>query len=451
MTPSAVHEFALDNGFRSLLVRREGLPIVAAALFYTVGSRDERTGESGVSHFLEHMMFKGTTRYAKGEIDLITTRLGGSNNAYTDHDTTAYHFSLASDRWQVALDIEASRMRDCLFDDAEFAAEKSVVLEELAMGQDDPWRCLWETTEALAFRVHPYHRPIIGYRGDLERLTPDDMRAYYRRHYGPNRAYLVVVGDVDIADTERRIASTFAEFTPVPERDAPLPEPARAGELRGAIRAPGSIARIAMAAPVGRMGERDDFVLDIVSVVLGSGRSSRLHRRLVLDEELATSISTSNEPRLDPGLFWIMAELRPGADPERAELILREELDKLREDGVTAEERKRAIMQLRSGFLFEGETALGEAMRIGQFETGAVGGRRRLDDVLRLYDEIGRRELRGAIERWLAPDSWTVVWSLPEGQRALRPRPLPKPRPARAKAGRGHGTVRVAGRRGVSR
>ncbi|MBZ0152012.1 MAG: insulinase family protein, partial [Planctomycetes bacterium] len=195
----------LDNGFKALLVERGPLPVVASVLWYRVGARDERTAETGVSHFLEHMMFKGTDRFAKGQIDLQTSKMGGSNNAFTDNDSTAYYFSLAADRWETALEIEASRMRSCLLDPAEFASEKNVVLEELAMGEDDPWRPLYQATESMLFQVHPYHHPVIGYREDLERLSARQMRDYYARHYGPNRAFLVVVGAIDRARTAQRI------------------------------------------------------------------------------------------------------------------------------------------------------------------------------------------------------------------------------------------------------
>ncbi len=431
-----VHEVELSNGFRAFLVPRRGLPIAASVLYYRVGSRDERSGETGVSHFLEHMMFKGTSRYAKGEIDAITSRLGGSNNAQTDQDSTAYFFALAADRWETALEIEANRMTDCLFDPEEFAAEKSVVLEELAMGQDDPWRSLFEATESLAYRVHPYHNPIIGWREDLERLAPQGMRSYYQRHYGPNRSFLVVAGDIDLDATSRRIESLFGSLPRVAERDAPLTEPPHAGERRGTIRAPGGITRIAMAAPVCRMGERDDFVLDILGHVLGTGRNSRLHRRLILDEEIATHVSIANEPRFDPGMFWILLELRPGADPERAEALVREEVDKVLHDGVTAAELKRSRIQLRSGFLFEGETVLDTAMKIGRFEAAAQGGYRLLDSVLELYDEVDRREVREVAVRWLRPDAWTVMWSLPEGMTGLRPSASARKKTARKQATR---------------
>ena len=209
-----VHEVSLANGFRALLVERRALPVVASTIWYTVGSRDERTAETGLSHFLEHMMFKGTDRYGKGEIDLATSLMGGSNNAFTDHDLTAYYFSLAADRWKTALEIEASRMRGCLLDEPEFVAEKSVVLEELAMGEDDPWNSLHQATEAMVFQVHSYHHPIIGWKADLERLKVEGMRDYYRRNYGPDRAFLVVVGDIDIAKTETRIRELFEGIEP---------------------------------------------------------------------------------------------------------------------------------------------------------------------------------------------------------------------------------------------
>ena len=185
----------LDNGFRALLVERGPLPVVASVLWYQVGSRDEHTGETGLSHFLEHMMFKGTKEFGKGQIDVQTSKMGGSNNAFTDTDSTAYYFSMAADRWETALEIEASRMRGCLLDPVEFESEKSVVLEELAMGEDEPWRPLYQATESMLYQAHPYHHPIIGYKEELERLKAkadakrraklkhaEAMAAYRREH-----------------------------------------------------------------------------------------------------------------------------------------------------------------------------------------------------------------------------------------------------------------------------
>ncbi|MBI5851203.1 MAG: insulinase family protein [Planctomycetes bacterium] len=417
-----LREVVLDNGMKAVLVERRGLPVVATALFYRVGSRDERTGESGLAHFLEHMMFKGTDRYRKGEIDLITSKLGGSNNAFTDQDCTAYHFSLAADRWETALEIEANRMTACALDPAEFDAEKQVVLEELAMGQDDPWNQLWQSTEALTFQVHPYHRPVIGWREDLERVSRDAMHAFYRRHYGPNRAFLAVVGDIDAKAAEKRLRALFSGIAPVEERALVVAEPELRAERRGVVRAPGTLSRVALAARTCRVGEKDDWSLDILAHVLALARSSRLHRRLVLDEELATQVSAQNETRLDPGLFWVVAELRPGVRPERVEAVIRDEVQRIAEEGVTQAELKRARIHIRSSFLFEDETVLETALKLGRYETLSTAGWRLVDAVLAGYDALDRRTLRDAAARLFAPEAWTAVWSVPHDHQVERPR-----------------------------
>lgn len=410
-----VREVELDNGFRALLMERHALPVVASIVWYQVGSRDERTGETGLSHFLEHMMFKGTDCYAKGEIDLLTSKMGGANNAFTDSDVTAYHFALASDRWETALEIEANRMRNCSLDESEFEAEKSVVLEELAMGEDDPWRSLLQAAETLTYQVHPYHHPVIGWREDLERLDVATMRDYYRRHYGPNRAFLVVVGDFDAGRTARRVKDLFGPIPPeAVARERPLQEPEPRGERRATIRFPGGISRMALTVKTCRMGERDDFVLDVIAFVLASDKSSRLHRRLVLEEQLATTVSVYNDVKQDPGLLWVTMELQEGADPGAAERVLEEELERLMTRNVTAAELRRARTQLRASYMFEEETVLDLAMRIGRFEAMTREGWRLLDKVLDTYDSVTAGEVREVAARYLRPSRRNIVWSLPE-------------------------------------
>ncbi len=435
--PDTVHEVGLDNGFRALLVERHSLPVVASTLWYSVGARDEGTGETGVSHFLEHMMFKGTSRYAKGQIDLMTAKLGGSNNAFTSADATAYYFALAADRWETALEIEASRMTDCLLDPAEFAAEKSVVLEELAQGEDDPWTVLHHAAESLAFRVHPYHHPVIGWREDLERLTVEGMRAYYRRQYGPNRALLVVAGDFEPRRAEGRIRELFGALPATAAPRAPvLAEPPAKGRRHAIERFPaqGEVARLALCVPSCHMGDDDDYVLDVIAHVLGGSKTGRLYRRLVLEDQIATDVGVANESRLDPGLFCVSIELREGVVPERGERAVAEEIERLAAQGPTAAELRAARTQLRAGFLFEEETVLEVALRLGRFETLCRGGYRVLESVLDRYAQVGARTVKDAAARYFAPDQWTSVWLLPKVEptrRAPRRRPPPRPRPRR--------------------
>ena len=403
----------LENGFKALLVERGPLPVVASVLWYRVGSRDERTGESGVSHFLEHMMFKGTERYAKGQIDLQTSKMGGSNNAFTDTDGTAYYFTLASDRWEQALEIEASRMRDCLLDPHEFANEKNVVLEELAMGEDDPWRPLYQATEALLYQVHPYHHPVIGYREDLERLSAQQMRDYYRRNYGPNRAFLVVVGNIDRARTAQRIRELFGALPRVEERTSPLKEPPALGERRAILRTPHSVTRLCIGFPSCRTGERDDYALDLIAHDLANSKNSRLYRRLVLKEELVTDVNVMNETRQEPGALFVLCELRDGSVPAKVEAIVREEVKSMVREGVAKKDLTRIRAQIRASFLFQDESVLDLAMKIGRFEASTPDGYCTLATALPTYDSLTTTELRDVAAKYLDFDRAVVVWALP--------------------------------------
>ncbi|MFM1870765.1 MAG: hypothetical protein RL398_187 [Planctomycetota bacterium] len=411
----------LSNGFRALLVERGPLPVVASVLWYRIGARDERDGETGVSHFLEHMMFKGTDRFPKGHIDLLTSKMGGSNNAFTDSDSTAYYFSLAADRWETALEIEASRMRGCLLDPQEFASEKNVVLEELAMGEDEPWRPLYQAAESLMFQVHPYHHPVIGYKQDLERLGAPQMRAYYERHYGPNRAFLVVVGAIDKKRTAARIRELFGGMPRVADRAEPLREPTPPGERRAELRTPHSVARLCVGFPTCRMGERDDYALDVLAHDLGNSKNSRLYKRLVLKEELVTDVSVINETRQDPGGFYVMAELLDGTDPQKVERIVREEIAALCKEGVPKKDLERIRTQIAASFLFQDEAVLDLAMKLARFEAGTPDGYRTLANVLPTYASLTTKELAATATKYLDFSRAAVVWAMPAAAPATAP------------------------------
>src|SRR5256714_5311149 len=226
-----VRRTVLDNGFVVLTKEVHTSPIVTSMIWYRVGSRNEELGQTGKSHFLEHMLFKGTDRFRKGEIDLLTLQNGGANNAFTWLDFTAYYFTFASDRWEVALEIEANRMRHTSFAQEEFDSEKQVVEEELRIGLDGPWEVLENEVWATAFRQHPYHWPTVGWLDDLEAATAADMKAYYDKWYHPQNATLVIVGDFNSEAALARVEELFARIPPGPA--APplrLHEPLQRGE-----------------------------------------------------------------------------------------------------------------------------------------------------------------------------------------------------------------------------
>ncbi|HJZ68550.1 MAG TPA: pitrilysin family protein, partial [Blastocatellia bacterium] len=204
-----VQKLVLSNGLTVLTKELHDKPVVATMVWYRVGSRNEELGQTGKSHFLEHMLFKGTDRYQKGEIDLITHVNGGVNNAMTWLDFTAYYFLFAPDRWQVALEIEANRMRNTAFAEEEFNPEKQVVEEELRIGLDGPWEALENEVWATAFRQHPYHWPTVGWLEDLEAASGGDMKAYYDKWYHPRTASLVIVGDFNAGEALGRVEELF--------------------------------------------------------------------------------------------------------------------------------------------------------------------------------------------------------------------------------------------------
>lgn len=410
-----IQEHTLGNGMRVLIAERHGDPVVASILWYRVGSRNEREDEAGVSHFLEHMMFKGSGKFAKGEVDLVTTVLGGNNNAFTTPDHTAYWFELASDRWEKALEIEADRMAHLALDALEFEAEKAVVLEELAMGLDDPWRSVSEELQALLFGRHPYRRPIIGYPDTLTALSVDDMRTYYRRFYHPGNATLVVAGDVEPA---RALASIRAHFEPIPA-GAPYASVDRSratidvprGERRIVTRWDDETRRLCMAWPTVRVGTPEDDALDLVAAVLTGGKLGRMHRRLVLESGLATSLSTTNDTRVDGGAFWLYAECARGVEPMELERAIDAELERLAREIVPARELARARRTLDASEAYDSETVTDLAEELGEYAVDA-DWRMALDGAERLA-AVTPRALRDAVRAYLVPERRVVGWSVP--------------------------------------
>jgi len=397
-----------------------------------------------VSHFLEHMMFKGSRAFGKGEIDRITTALGGSNNAFTSYDHTAYWFELASDRWEHALAIEADRMRHLLLDATEFAAERAVVLEELSMGLDDPWRSLTEHVQGVLFERHPYRRPIIGYPDALKALTPAAMRDYYRRFYHPGNATLVLCGDFEPKAAMRAVKRHFGAIPAgVGYSEADCFRPAigePVGEKRVTTTWDDQGRRLILAWPTAKVGSEEDHALDVVANLLAGGRSSRLHRNLVLERGLATSVAAHNDARVEGGVFWLMAESAQGVEPDVLERAIDDELERLRTEPVAARELQRVKSMIVATEAYEEETVTDLAEMLGEL---AVDADWRL--ALRALDRIRAvtaAEVRAVAARFLTRERRVVGWSLPRvaaqpkaGRKAAKR--AVTARPSKAKAARG--------------
>jgi zinc protease len=374
----------LANGLTVITKELHDKPIVATMIWYRVGSRNEELGQTGKSHFLEHMLFKGTETYRKGEIDLVTIKNGGANNAFTWLDFTAYYFTFASDRWPVALEIEADRMRNTTFAEEEFESEKQVVEEELRIGLDGPWEALENEVWATAFRQHPYHWPTVGWIEDLESATGADMKAYYDKWYHPRNATLVIVGDFNTDEALERIEGLFGHIPAGPEpRMLNIQEPAQRGQKRLVVKKETPVERLLVAFHAPAIGHADSYALHVTEAILSTGKSSRLYRRLVDGDQSVTNASASYHDHIDPSLFYIQAELKPGFALESVERSIYEEIERLKRGEIPEAELERAKRQIEADLVLSHEEPMQQAILLGQYETIAFD--ERLPEELRGY------------------------------------------------------------------
>jgi zinc protease len=289
----------LPNGLRVILVPEPKAPVASVQIWYRVGSRDEVSGKTGLSHLMEHMMFKGTARYGKGMFSRMIAERGGNDNAFTTQDYTAYFENLASDQVGLALELEADRLTGLVISDQEFALERDVVKEERRMRtEDDPQGTLVEHLYATAFMANPYRWPVIGWMDDLDRLSAEDIRRYYQRHYTPGDAVLVIVGDIDPKATLARIEQVFGPVSgpPAPARLV-TQEPPQRGERRVTVKKPAQLPAVMVGYHVPNFKHPDAYALSVLVGLLADGPSSRLHRSLVYERQVALDAGRRSRAR----------------------------------------------------------------------------------------------------------------------------------------------------------
>src|SRR5438445_2098980 len=327
-----VHEFTLANGLKVLLVEEHKAPVITVQVWYKVGSRNEVMGRAGLSHMLEHMMFKGTAKYPKGTFSRLIRKNGGMDNAFTSQDFTAYFENLAADRVQLALELEADRMQGLVLDMSELTTEREVVKEERRLrAEDDPQGALVEELFAQAYLSHPYHWPVIGWFSDLDAMTLDDLQRHYDTYYSPNNATLVVVGDIN-ADS---LLPTIKQlFEPIPRGPEPKPiatmESEQKGERRFLLKRDAQVPFVMMGYRVPNFTSDDSYALDILDSILSHGKSSRLYQNLVYEQKSSLAVGAEYSLlQTDPGLFYFYALVSPGQRPEFVEESLHREIKRL--------------------------------------------------------------------------------------------------------------------------
>ena len=409
-----VVEATLDNGLRVLLLEDHRSPVVAVQIWYRVGSRNERVGLSGVSHFLEHMMFKGTPRYAPRMYATLIERQGGEQNAYTSQDATVYYVNIAADRIDLVLELEADRMRHLSLDPKELESERKVVMEERrTRSEDDPVGALGEAFHLAAFTAHPYRLPVIGFMQDIERLTVDDVRAWYNTYYVPNNAILVAVGDFSASELLERIRAHFGSISRGP---AVLPvnlvEPEQRGERRVWIRREAQLPVVFIGYPTPNFLSPDAYALDVLSVVLSGGRASRLYQRLARDERLALDAGGDySRLGVDPDAFTFYASVLPEKTADDVERALMAEVERLRAELVSDEELQRAKNQIEASYLFGQDPIQTRAGTLARYEL--CRSWRLRDEYLPGIRAVTREDLRRAAQRYFVRDRQTTAILVP--------------------------------------
>jgi zinc protease len=413
-TTDAVLAATLENGLRVLLLEDHRSPIVSFQMWYRVGSRNELPGATGIAHLLEHMMFKGTPKYGPREFAALVERNGGQDNAFTSHDVTSYYVNIAADKIDLVIDLEADRMQNLLLDPREIDSERQVVIEERrTRTEDDPGGFLGEEVSAIAFRNHPYGRPIIGWMQDLKRITPEEIRAFYKTYYVPNNAILVAVGAFKAPEVMEKIK---AHFGTIPKGPAPPPvlavEPPQNGHRRVVVTKEAQLPIVYLGYHVPSQESPDAPALEVLSTILSSGRASRLYRRLVHERQIALEAGGDYSYfALDPPLFWFWGTPMPGQTPETMEKALLDEMERLKTEPVTDEELTRARNQTEASFVFQEDSVHRRASLLARFEL--IGGHAGKDKFLERLRGVKPEDLQRVARAYFSDDKKNVGVLIP--------------------------------------
>ncbi|PHX90156.1 MAG: peptidase M16 [Nitrospirae bacterium] len=414
-TATETREFILSNGMKVLLVEAPKAPVVTVQVWYKVGSRNEVMGRAGLSHMLEHMMFKGTVKYPKGTFSRLIRKNGGIDNAFTSQDFTAYFENLAADRVELALEMEADRMQGLVLDMKELTTEREVVKEERRLRtEDDPQGALVEALFAQAYLSHPYHWPVIGWFNDLDAMTLDDLQQHYDTYYSPNNATLIVVGDIK---ADSLLPAIKQLFEPIPRGPEPRPiatmEPEQKGERRFLLKRDAQVAFVMMGYRVPNFSSEDSYALDILDSILSHGKSSRLYQSLVYEQKSALAVGAEYSLlQSDPGLFYFYALVSPNQKPELVEKSLNREIKRLQTDLPTELELQRAKNQVEASHIFEQDSNFRRAMLLGQAESVGAGWQK-IDQFVERIRAVTAKDIQRVARQYLTEDNRTVGTLIP--------------------------------------
>jgi len=418
-------QITLSNGLKVLLKEIHTAPIISSWLWYRVGSRDEIQGRTGVSHWVEHMQFKGTEQFPANMLDKSISRMGGTWNAMTYLDWTAYYETMPADKIDLALHLEADRMVNSQFREDEVASERTVIISEREGNENEPLFTLGEAIQQTAFRIHPYHHEVIGDMADLHAITRDDLYNHYRTFYVPNNATMAVAGDFDTQSMLARIKELFEQIPAGSEPARPArPELPQNGEVHLSVEGPGATTYVQVSYHFPSASHPDFFPLSVLDSLLAgpsnlnmfsggiSNKTSRLYRALV-DKELAVSVHGGAQATIDPFLYTITMTIHPKRKPEQTLAVLDKEIQCLKDEKVTKEEIARAIKQARAIFAYGSENITNQAFWLGYAEMFA-----NYDWFLTYLDKLSKvtaKDIQRVANEYFKPQSRVIGTYIPQG------------------------------------
>lgn len=426
MDMSGRHEYQLENGLKIVVKEDHRAPVVMTQIWYRVGSADEPLDKGGISHVLEHMMFKGTTDVSSADYERLIAKFGGVNNAFTSYDYTGYYELFPANRFPLALELEADRMKNLIFDEKEFIKEHQVVMEERRQRTDDnPLAKAYESFRLLALPNSPKGESVIGPMNELESITLSDLKDWYKTWYAPNNATLVIVGDVEPAEVLTQVKRYFGELTPskMPKRPAVSQKGFRGYqqvESEQAVQVPVLLMgyNVPSLVTTDASNEKQAYALSLAQDVLDGGLSARLESRLVREQGLLTTVGTSYD-LLDrgDGLFLIQATPREGVSLEQAQQAIISEIEKLKTDPIAADEIERAKTNTVTGLVYAQDSMEGQARMIGSLQSIGLDDRL-LAKLPTKLDNVTIADIQAASKKYLVKDNLTVMHIVPPKEQA---------------------------------
>lgn len=395
-----VEKFKLDNGLVVLLYEDHSAPLVRILQCYRVGSRNEKPGRTGLAHFFEHFMFKGTPKYPNFE--LILQKNGGSHNAFTSHDSTCYYEDVTNGMEELILDIESDRMKNLIFRQEDIKSEREVVKEERRLTvENNITGPLSKAMFASVFKVHSYKWPMTGSMKDLNAASIEDMREFYRAYYTPNNAILVIGGDISASQIKKLVKKYYAHIPASPLPDHQIPEePAQKNQRQVTLRRNVQSVTITYAYKIPPDGSDGSYAIDLLSFILTSGESSRLHRALVRKSKLATTVSSSAYALKDPGVFRVSVFMKPQKNVKRAKEIVLRELKRFRNSLVTDSELEKSKNHVMLAHVHSLIGIRGKVMALSHNEL-LYGDYRRMFQHIDKYQSVTKEQILHVAQKYL--------------------------------------------------